>query len=490
MKFRLLRFGVFACALCLSTQLFAQDTASITGSVTDPSGAAIAGAQVTATSQEHGINRATTSNASGEYLFAALPIGSYDLAVVAPGFKKYAANGVVLRVAQKARVDVAMQVGGNNIEVTVEGTNVAQVETQSSDLGGTVTGKEITQLQLNGRNFTQLITLVPGVTNQSGQDEAAVGVYGNVSFSVNGGRTEYNNWELDGGDALDNGSNSSLNVYPSIDAIAEVKVLTSNYGAQYGRSGSGTVEVETKSGTSQFHGDLYEFVRNDAFNARQFFQTSVPPYKKHDYRYTIAGPIFIPGHYNADRQKTFFFWSQEWRRDRVPSPFPVTTVPSVAERQGNFSDLCPAPGTEFARGPDPSLPPGFSAFFPDCPANGAGADPGTLIGFPNNRVPFNPNDPTVSALEALIPAPNTGINTWQASPTLPTNWREELFRIDHNFNDKIRASFRYIHDSWTQIYPTPLWTSGTSFPTIQKTSSAPASAWWLTYRRRFIHFAE
>ena len=157
-----------------------------------------------------------------------------------------------LQVGQKARADVALQVGAANTEVTVEGLSVAQVETQSSDLSGTVPARKSRQLELNGRNFTQLATLVPGVSNQSGQDDAGVGVGGNVSFSMNGGRTEYNNWELDGGDNMDNGSNTTLNVYPSLDAIAEFKVLTSNYGAQYGRNGSGTVEVETKSGTRSF----------------------------------------------------------------------------------------------------------------------------------------------------------------------------------------------------------------------------------------------
>src|SRR6185437_14893088 len=175
------------------------------------------------------------------------------------------------------------------------GSNVAQVETQSSELASTITGKEVSQLELNGRNFTQLVTLTPGVSNQTGQDEGTVGVYGNVSFSMNGGRVEYNNWELDGGDNMDNGSNSTLNVYHSIDAIAETRVLTSNYGAQYGRNGSGTVETEIKSGTSSFHGNVYEFVRNDAFNARNYFQSTVPPYKKNDYGYTIGGPVYIPG---------------------------------------------------------------------------------------------------------------------------------------------------------------------------------------------------
>jgi hypothetical protein len=449
MKSRLGFFCILAFAFCLSTALFAQDTASITGTVTDPTGADIPGAQVTVTNLEHGINRTATSNSAGEYLFAALPIGSYDLTVVSPGFKKYQATNVVLRVAQKARIDVAMQVGGATTEVTVEGSDVAQVETQSSELAGTVTGKEITQLQLNGRNFTQLITLVPGVTNQTGQDEAGVGVSGSVSFSVNGGRTEYNNWEMDGGDTMDNGSNTTLNVYPSIDAIAEFKVLTSNYGAQYGRNGSGTVEVETKSGTSSFHGDVYEFVRNDMFNATPQFQTSVPPYKKNDFGFTIGGPIFIPGHYNTNKQKTFFFWSEEWRRDRVPATgfFGTTVVPTVAERAGNFSDVCPSS---------------------DCPV-----DPNTGQPFPGNQVPVNPNDPTIQGLLGLIPLPNTGPNTWFETPTLPTNWREELFRIDHNVNDKIRASFRYIHDSWTQDYPVPLWTSGTSFPTIQTNFNGP-----------------
>src|SRR5580704_16245722 len=457
MKSRLLWFCLFICAFCVPVALFAQDTASITGTVTDPTGAAIPGAQVTLTSVEHGINRSATSNSTGDYLFAALPIGSYNLTVAASGFRRFQAAGIVLRVAQKSRVDVAMQVGAASTEVTVQGTTVAQVETQSSDLGGTVTGKEISQLELNGRNFTQLITLVPGVTNQTGQDEAGVGVSGSVAFSVNGGRNEYNNWELDGGDAMDNGSNVTLNVYPSIDAIAEFKVLTSNYGAQYGRNGSGTVEVETKSGTSSFHGDVYEFVRNDFFNATPQFQTAPPAYKKNDFGYTIGGPIFIPGHYNTSKQKTFFFWSQEWRREIVPSSsfFSSTTVPTLAERTGNFNDVCPGANCPV----QPSM------------LNGQ-PNPNAGQPFPGNQVPIY-SPATVNGLLAMIPTPNVDPQTWFATPSLPTNWREELFRIDQNFTDKIRGTFRYIHDSWVQDYPVPLWTSGTTFPTIQTNFNGP-----------------
>src|SRR5579864_8569699 len=314
---------------------WAQTNGSITGTVKDPSGAAIAGANVVITNTDQGINRQMATNSSGDYNEASLPPGKYDIAVTAAGFKKYQAKGVILDVAQKARVDVNLEVGAASTEVVVEGTNVAQVETQSSELAGTVTGKEITQLELNGRNFTTLVSLVPGVSNQTGTDEPQVGINGNVSFSMNGGRTEYNNWELDGGDNMDNGSNGTLNVYPSVDAISEFKVLTSNYGAQYGRNGSGTVEVETKSGTRAFHGDAYEFLRNDYFNAQNYFNSAAaggtgkaPPYKKNDYGYTIGGPVYIPGVYNKNKEKTFFFWSQEWRRDRVPGQNFNTEVPS------------------------------------------------------------------------------------------------------------------------------------------------------------------
>ncbi|HZR56508.1 MAG TPA: carboxypeptidase regulatory-like domain-containing protein [Terriglobales bacterium] len=434
--------------------MFAQDTASITGTVTDSSGAAIANAQVIVSSSEHGINREATTNGSGDYLFAALPIASYNVTVSAPGFKKYEARGIILRVGEKARADVAMQVGAESTQVTVEGTSVAQVETQSSELAGTVSGKEISQLELNGRNFTQLVTLVPGVSNQTGQDEGAVGVAGNVSYSINGGRTEYNNWELDGGDNMDNGSNTTLNVYPSLDAIGEFKVLTSNYGAQYGRSGSGTVEVETKSGTSSFHGDVYEFNRNDAYNANNYFADPTQPkpaYKKNDFGYTIGGPVFIPGVYNKDKQKTFFFWSQEWRRDRVPGQTFNVAVPSAAERTGDFSDQCPGP---------------------NCPVINGVVTPNL------NTVPgFNANDPNVQALLALIPAPNAGSGAnsfYNASPIQPTNWREELIRVDHNISSKERVTFRYIHDSWDTINAVPLWTNAGSFPTIQTNFKGPS----------------
>ncbi len=452
MRILLRGLGTFIAVLIVASAVWAQDTASITGTVTDSTGAAIPGAKVALTNTAQGINRAATTNGSGDYLFPALPIGSYNVSVTATGFKGYQAKGIVLSVGQKARNDISLQVGASDVEITVQGENIAQVQTQSSELSGTVNGKEISQLQLNGRNFTQLVTLVPGVSNQTGQDEGTVGVSGNVSYSINGGRTEYNNWELDGGDNMDNGSNTSLNVYPSLEAIGEFTVLTSNYGAQYGRNGSGTVEVETKSGTKSFHGDVYEFNRNDDYNARNYFQTSVPPYKKNDFGYTIGGPVYIPGLYNKNKEKTFFFWSEEWRRDRVAGQVFNVNVPSTQERTGNFTDQCTQGG--------------------DCPH-----DPATGLPYPNNQVPFNPNDPNIQALLALIPAPNagSGINSfYNDSPIQPTNWREELIRVDHNLTSSERLTVRYIHDSWDTINPTPLWTNAGSFPTIQTQFKGPS----------------
>jgi hypothetical protein len=436
----------------MALQLAAQDTGSISGTVRDNTGATIPNAEVLVTNASEGITRKLNTNGDGDYLAAGLPAGIYTLTVSASGFKRYEAAGIILRIAQKARADAELSVGDVTTTVEVSGANVAQVETETSELAGTVTEKQINQLVLNGRNFTQLVTLVPGVSNQTGQDEGTVGVNGNVNMSINGGRVEYNNWEIDGGDNMDNGSNSTLNVYPNADAIAEVKVLTSSYGAQYGRSGSGTIETITKSGTKAFHGDLFEFVRNDDFNANNFFSnaggTPRPEYKKNDFGYTIGGPVFIPKLYNLNKEKTFFFFSEEWRRDRVPGQLFNQQVPSAAERTGDFSDVCPGP---------------------DCPHQANG------LPFPNNQVPVDPNAATIQ--NALFPLPNSGSGAtsfFNAAPVTPTNWREELVRVDQNFNDNNRFFFRYIHDSWDTINPNTLWSvAQASFPTVQTSFVGP-----------------
>ena len=435
-KLLLLLLGL---SIFCSGAALAQDTATLTGTVRDHTGAVIAVASVAIRNTATGTVREVKTNSAGEYVAAALAPGQYNISITATGFRKYRAEGVTLRVAQNARIDVTMQVGDIREEVTVHGEGLAQVNTESSELGGTITGKEMLQLQLNGRNFTQLITLVPGVSNQTGQDEGVVGAEGSVNYSVNGGRTEYNNWEVDGGDMMDNGSNFSLNVYPSVEAIDEVQVLTSNYGAQYGKNGSGTVEVETKSGTNRFHGSLWEFARNDIFNAQNYFYVPGTPktgYKKHDFGYSVGGPIW--------KNHTFFFWLQNWRREDVPQNF-YSFVPSSDNRAGNFSDVCNVPNPT------------------DCPF-----DPNTGNPFPNNTIPSTEIDTNAQYLLPMIPAPNfgTGANSiFAAEVAQPTRWREDLIRVDHDFNPKIRLTFRAIHDSWDTTKATVTWGSE-NFPTI------------------------
>ena len=486
---RLLQVCAAVIFLFLPSAARAQDTGYIAGTVSDKSGAAIAGAKVVIATVSGNLSRDTETNADGAYTVAGLPGGTYNLTVTAAGFQKFLAQRVVLDVAQKSRVDVQLQVGVITQEIIVNGEDVAQVDTQSAEIGTTITGKQVDKLELNGRNFTQLVTLATGVVSQTGQDEGTVGVNGNVAYSINGGRTEYNNWEIDGGDNMDNGSNTTLNVYPNLEAIAEFKVLTSNYGAQYGRNGSGTVEVETKSGTHDFHGSAFEYLRNDFFNANSWQDNGTgiarPEYKKHDFGYTVGGPLYIPHVYNNDKKKTFFFWSQEWRKEKVPGAPINQNVPSDLERTGNFNDVCPV-----YAGAGSAFP---TTAFPDCPYSATTTNPvtGVVMGtaFVNNSVTL---DSTAQALVALIPKANnlTGLNgnyaTGQAAgspipayvsnPALPTTWREELIRVDNNLTDTERLTFRYIHDSWSTVVENPLWGNGSSFNNIGTNFVGPGTS--------------
>src|SRR5438046_681349 len=420
-----LAFVTLIIALTLPLASRAQDTGYFSATVTDKAGAAVVGAEVVITNTAASLTRPTTTNADGAYVVACLPGGTYNLVVTAKGFQKYSASKVVLDVAQKIRVDVQLTVGAVTEVVEVTGESVAQLETQSSALTATVTGKQIDQLMLNGRNFTQLVTLTPGVVNQTGSDEGKVGIYGNVAYSMNGGRTEYNNWELDGGDNMDNGSNATLNVYPNPEAIAEFKVLTSNYGAQYGRNGSGTVEVETKSGGASFHGSAFEYLRNEFFNAKSWDQGIDPtqpkaPYKKHDFGYTAGGPVYVPNHYNADKKKTFFFFSEEWRREKNPSTI-TQNVPSDLERSGNFTDLCVPASVDC-----PNV-----ANFAAVPISSVGQSLLALI-------------PHATGTNGLEPGTNVPLPSVTQTVSLPTTWREELVRFDHNLTNNYRLTFRYI----------------------------------------------
>ncbi|WP_317891731.1 TonB-dependent receptor [Acidicapsa acidisoli] len=449
---------LFSCLfLWIPSRLSAQQSGAINGSITDGSGAAIPNAEVTLTETLQGTVIKAIANTTGDYDFPALQAGTYMLQVTAPGFETYEAKDIILRVSQTERVDVKMTVGAVTSAVEVEANEMGTVQTESAELSGTITATQITQLVLNGRDFSQLVTLTPGVVNQTGRDEGAGGHVGNVQFSMNGGRVEYNNWELDGATIMDNGSNNNLNVYPGIDAIAETEVLTSNYGAQYGRNASGTVLAQTKSGTEQYHGDVFEFLRNNAFNSRNYFEQTVPVYKKHDYGFTLGGPFAIPKFYNPALRKTFFFYSQEFRNELVPSNVYNQQVPSNAERTGDFSDLCPVAGS-----------PLDTADYPSCPV-----DSTTGTYYPNNRVPIDPNAAVM--MNALIPEANVGSGTssfYQSSPAQLTTSATEVFRVDQVINEKLRAFYRFIYESWNTTETSPTWQNN-SFPTVQNSYQVP-----------------
>jgi hypothetical protein len=458
------------CIFSICIPLFAQSSGSFTGTVTDDTGAVITGATVSVSDPATGFRRTALTNSDGDYLIAGLGAGTYDVTIAAPGFQKYEARKIILRVGEKLRVDTKLVIGKVTNEIVVEGSSVGKVETQSSELAGTITGDQISQLELNGRDFTQLINLIPGVSDQTGQDNGTVGPEGSVSYAVNGGRTEFNNWEIDGGEVLDSGSNANINVYPNIDALAEVRVLTSTYGAQYGRNGSGTIEAVTKSGTNQFHGEALEFIRNAAFNAHYYFDqpgTSKAYYNKNDFGYIVGGPI--------KKDKLFFFWSQEFRLENVPFVYnnPGQFLPTADERAGNFNDVCPAAGTPFVRGNPAASSETVSLNCPAYSQQGTDANGNPYyLGFPNNTIPANLMDPAnTNPLVANIPMPNVGHSLFGTYAS-PTHWHEELIKVDDNINSKLRANIRFIHDSWTQEFPISPW-SGSNVPAIGGTLQGP-----------------
>ncbi|HYM75155.1 MAG TPA: carboxypeptidase regulatory-like domain-containing protein [Candidatus Dormibacteraeota bacterium] len=467
--------------------------AAIYGLATDPTGAVIPGATANISGTAGSMN--TSADSRGQYTLNGLAPGEYKLQVTAPGFASFETD-ITVTENQSLEIDAALQPPSVAETANVVSQQVAIPTLETAQIEGEITNKEIVSTGLNGRNFTQLIALAPGVSNQTGQDEARVGLAGSVKYSVNGGRVEYNNFDVDGSDVLNaglNGAESTLMVYPSLDAIQDVKVLTSNYGAMYGRSASGTVLVTTKSGTQQFHGGAYDFVRNEFFNARNYFDltTKAPLYRRQDFGFDFGGPLSIPGVFNTKKDKTFFFFSEEFRLERSPlgpggsSDF-NQAVPTVAERNGDFSDVCPfAPGSasvDFQR-----------SAFPDCPAGGIAISGSGFRTFPGNQVLMDSRSAALLG-SGLIPVPNSsiGCNSSLAGkpdpntgvPLVPcydtvvspsTYWREELFRLDHNITPNLRASFRYIHDSWDTTVVTPQWgyILNNSFPTVQNRLNGP-----------------
>jgi len=412
--------------ISMAAPSFAQRiTATIRGAVTDPTGAVVPGANVSVKGEDTGFTRSTLTNSSGLYSFTELPIGTYTVEVGLAGFKSSVIKGVTLNVADLRAVDVRLEAGTVSENVTVEVPAVA-VQTLGGEVAGLITGEQVRELPLNGRNFLQLGTLMPGVSQADDFNTKDKGLGANIGLAVSGSGLGHNLWTVDGANNNDVGSNRTILVFPSVDAIDEIKVHRNSYGAEFGGASGAQVNLVTKGGTNEFHGSGYYFGRNDSLASADYFlkQADQPkgPLSVHDFGWTLGGPII--------KDKLHFFASQEWSREKrgVTRAF---FVPTAAERAGDFS----GPGIEDCSSPTP-------------------VDPLTGEPFPGNRIPQSRLSPAGLLVLQLFPLPNTtpgpgSCNNWVTSLNTPINWRQENVRLDYTLSRKTRVMLRYTQDSWT-----------------------------------------
>jgi len=392
---------------------------TILGTVTDTSGAIVRGAKVSVTQVTTGLVRTELTNSAGEYSFAQLPVGLYRVEAELAGFKKTQQSGVDLRVEDTLRVDLALQIGQLTETVAVQGT-APVVSTDSSTLGGVVDNKTVTELPLNGRDFNQLSLMVPGV-NPGTTKGTATTASASSAMSVNGNRAQSNNFLIDGSDNNDLVVNY-FTVDISTEAIQEFKVQTSTYSAEFGRSPGGQVNVATKAGTNEFHGVLYEYLRNADLDAKNFFAVPgpIPAYKRNQFGASLGGPI--------KRNKTFFFANYEGNRIRQASPL-IATVPTAAMKSGDFSSL---PATIY----DPSS---------------LHTANGTLVRSPfgGNMIPLTDISHVGSNVINLFPNPNGGLTasagTFTSDPTTSNDANQYTGRVDHRLDDNNSIFIRVTH---------------------------------------------
>ncbi len=467
-------FGIALVAMFLlpAQRSFAQDNATITGTISDASGALVPNAAVTLTNPATGQKRDAVSNSAGAYRFANLGVGTYTLEVVAQGFQKYTRTGIVVNVAQTVEAEATLAVGSAAQTVTVA-ADALQVQTETSEVSTLISGQQVEEIATNGRNFTALAALGLGVSNNLPSFSGVNALTSSNGISFNGTRQTHNIYMIDGGEQNDRGCGGCFMNLPSQDSIQEFQHLDSNYSPDYGIGSGGTVLMVLKSGTRNFHGELYEFNRNTDYNANDWFLNhGGKPRSKFQLNIpggNIGGPLFIPHIYNNARNRTFFFWNEEWRRLIQGSQ------PSVqnAVLAGNF----PTAGADLAYTP----PKGVAPVVP------ATSDPAKLAlyttdgltagqPFPGNVIPANLIDPN-AVLEVnagTFPKPNFNNGTqYIASIAQPTQVREDIVRVDHNFSSKYQLMGHYLHDTLLQDYFPPLWGDST-YPTVGTIMTNPS----------------
>ncbi len=457
-----------------AAQALAQE-ATILGTVTDPTGAAVANAAIVITNTDTGVTRNLTSNTDGQYVAPELHIGRYTVRVTASGFKASEQQNLVLAVGDRMRIDFKLVVGSVQEQVTVEANAVA-VQTDSGEVSNVITGQQITQLATNGRSLYELFALAPGASSIQTSRVGFTPVSGDSNVSINGQRAGHNLQLIDGGENLDRGG-SSGSVMPSIDSIAEFRNLTSNYSAEYGLNTAATISTVIKSGTKQFHAEAWEFFRNDALDARNYFNPAPKPVA--ELRYNIYG-FNLGGQVPWGKSHpTFFFYNQEWRKEidggLLNQPVPLASSYPDANGAGTGAVI---PTTFNGKASVIKVPTGVANFGSGCSATVlATLTPGQP--FPNNTIPDCLINSNAKALltaggkyGGIFPTPTNGA-FFQGGNNSPTTLKEEIARVDHQFSSKFSVFGHWISEQISQTYGTTQW-SGDNVPSVADVFGNPS----------------
>ena len=432
MRVALPRYFLPLAVLLLGAAAHAQlTTASLEGEVRDPTGAVIAGAAVRITNTATNVVTQVTSDAAGRFVAPSLPPGPYQVAVQAAGFKRMERTGILLDVSQALSLEMTMELGATTetIEVAARAT---LLDTESSEMGQVVDNRSIVNLPLNERNSWSLVFLAPGVTGSVGDK------YNNVNISINGGRPGSASMMVDGVPSATPLSNpiGGFTIFPSVDSIQEFKVDTNSYSAEFGRSGSGIVNLVYKTGTNQLHGSVFEFLRNSDLDANAFFSNrlgvEIPSFKRNQFGTTVSGPVYLPKLYNG-RNKTFFLFGYEGLRETSASTL-NTTMPTALQRTGDFSQTKAANGSTVVIYDPTTTTPSGNGF--------------VRTAFPGNMIPQSRFDPVAANVVKFYPLPNTagavntGLNNYYIATASPENIYNVDAKVDENLSDRSRFFIR------------------------------------------------
>jgi len=465
-------------SLFLTALVFGQTSASLSGTIQDPNGNAVSGAKVTVSDPARNLQIETRAGSDGTFSFPTLQPGTYTVTVEASGFKKVVKTGIVLNIADRQSTGViSLEVGeiGDTVEVTADASQLL-LKTESGEQSQVISGEQVSNLALNGRNYLDLVKLTPGVVSFVNAQTAGPGGLG--GFNINGTRANQHNLTIDGTTNVDTGSNGTQHIALVLDNIAEFKILTSNYQAEYGRSAGGDIKVVTKGGGRDFHGTGYYFHRHEQFNANSFFNNAQGR-QRNLYRYNyqgfnLSGPVWLPKKYFGPlgseklREKVFWFISREWQEQLLPGAARQSRVPTAAEINGDFSQTRSGNGTDITI-----------------------YDPLTGQPFPNDTIPANRINPNGQAILRKFgqfgnfanfntPGNFTFNHQSQASAGYPR--REYSIRVDANITENTRTFIRYTRDADQQNLPYGLgWTGGNNQIPFDVLDFKQAPAWNGTY---------